>query len=141
MHSVSSFLASSCTRRTPNILQTVERRGLEPHYFPGRIPSRSQQSPNRPVMTFTSGLPACAAWGLLRCSPLSVLFVSAQDLDRCTLPLLRHAPSIPHNGNDLLNVSQGAAVSSIQTFRSSAERSSDPTALRFAIAHIATSTS
>ena len=55
---VSFFRASSCSRRTTNIMPTVERWGLNPHCSSSRIFSRSQWSLRRPAMTLRSTLPA-----------------------------------------------------------------------------------
>ena len=47
---VSFFRASSCSRRTTNIMSTVERWGLNPHCSSGRMFSDSQQSLRRPAI-------------------------------------------------------------------------------------------
>ena len=54
------FRASFCSRRTTNIMSTVERGGLNPHCSSGRMFSRSQQSLRRPAMTLRSIFPPCA---------------------------------------------------------------------------------
>ena len=60
----SFFRASSCNRRTTNIIQesVVERFGRKPLGSAGRIPTRSQYSLKPRAMIFSTILPACATY-------------------------------------------------------------------------------
>ena len=53
-----SFRASSCSRRTTNIMSTIERSGLNPHCSSGKMFSHSQYSLRRPAMTLRTTLSA-----------------------------------------------------------------------------------
>ena len=144
------FHASSCRRRTTSIKPTVERWGLNPHCSSGKLFSRSQQPLTKATRDdFEEYFAGVGHEGdatvvatlrpifrLLMCS--SLIVASFHCCGHCcgTPPPLHTATMISWNVPSVSHF-----PSSVKTFRSSAGRPSGPTALRFANARIASSTS
>ena len=108
MNSGMSFvLASSCKRRTTNIMSTVERSGLKPRVSSGRMLfpfAEVAVAPHDDFEEYFAGMHDKGNATIV--TTLRPVFLFVQHLDRCILPLLRHDPLPPHSDDDLIEASQ-----------------------------------
>ena len=95
---VSFFFASSCSRRTTNIMSTVERWGLNPRCSSSRMPSRSQYVVTEAARDdFEEHFAGVRHEGdATIVATLRYIFLLVWHLNSCILPLLRHGLSPPH---------------------------------------------